>query len=51
MVAVQLSRLPSTSGKAEMPGVEESISCINSVWSLKRSRDVRREGARDEGKA
>lgn len=34
MVAVQLSRLPSASGKAEMPGVVESMSCMSSVWSL-----------------
>lgn len=41
MVAVQLSRLPSASGKAEMPGVVESMSCISSVWSLEREKSVR----------
>ena len=33
-MAVQERRLPSAEGKAETPGAEEVISCINSVCSL-----------------
>lgn len=35
MVAVHDKRLPSALGKAEIPGEGESMSCINSDWSLK----------------
>lgn len=34
MVAVQARRSDGVSGNAEMPGVAESISCINSVCRL-----------------
>ena len=34
MVAVQERRLPSASGKAEMPGVVDIMSCMSSVCSL-----------------
>lgn len=34
MVAVQERRLEGVSGKAEMPGVVDIMSCINSVCSL-----------------
>jgi len=34
MVAVQCSRLPSASGKAEIPGVGDSIRVINSDCNL-----------------
>lgn len=34
MVAVQERRFPSAEGKADIPGAEEVISCINSVWRL-----------------
>ena len=46
MVAVQLSMLPSASGKAEMPGVVESISCISSACSLQKTSvlDAVRDG-------
>lgn len=34
MVAVQLRRFSGEEGNAEIPGVLESINCINSVWRL-----------------
>lgn len=34
IVAVQARRLFGSSGKAETPGVEDIMSCINSVWRL-----------------
>ncbi len=34
MVPVQLRRFSGEEGKAEMPGVEESISCMSSVCRL-----------------
>lgn len=34
MVAVQARRFEGVSGKAEIPGVEESMSSINSFWRL-----------------
>ena len=34
IVAVQLSRFSGEEGNAEIPGVLESINCINSVWRL-----------------
>lgn len=36
MVAVQLRRFSGEDGNAEIPGVLESINCINSVWRLER---------------
>lgn len=41
MVAVQARRFEGVSGKAEIPGVEESISSINSFWSLDGNSRVR----------
>lgn len=35
MVAFQLRRFSGEEGNAEIPGVLESINCINSVWRLK----------------
>lgn len=34
MVAVQARRFEGVSGKAEIPGVEDSMSSINSFWRL-----------------
>jgi len=34
IVAVQERRLPSAEGKAEIPGADEVMSCINSVCNL-----------------
>lgn len=34
MVAVQARRFDGVFGKAEMPGVEDSINSINSFWRL-----------------
>ena len=34
MVAVHERRLPSAEGNAEMPGVEDVMSCISSVCNL-----------------
>lgn len=36
MVAVQARRFEGVSGKAEIPGVEDSMSSINSFWRLGR---------------
>lgn len=47
MVAVQERRLPSAEGKAEIPGAEEVMSCINSVCKLALGLDWR--GARLRG--
>ena len=42
MVAVHERRLPSASGKAEIPGEGESMSCINSAWRLRQSSVLER---------
>lgn len=34
MVAVQARRFEGVSGKADIPGVEDSMSSINSFWRL-----------------
>ena len=40
IVAVQLRRFSGEEGKAEMPGVVDIMSCISSVWRLKRCQWV-----------